>query len=209
MGSPSVLPQSDTEAFLWAKKAAEAGLVKAMYAVGYFLEVGIGTEPNLAEYVAYHSFLSAFPAQWHRFLCNHRARADDPGLSLPSQSDDLVQERRGPRRQACSTTPQRPWAPGRPRWARLGPPPQRQRRDVDVRLRKEREGQGLHYHVSGVQRSLEQKAAVGHLHYGLAWTDGPILYAYLLPHDLLDARYCVLIYTNTRMGYARFRIRRL
>lgn len=49
VGSPSVLPQSDTEAFLWAKKAAEAGLVKAMYAVGYFLEVGIGTDPNLAE----------------------------------------------------------------------------------------------------------------------------------------------------------------
>ncbi|KZT68649.1 HCP-like protein [Daedalea quercina L-15889] len=49
VGSPGVLPQSDTEAFLWAKKAAEAGLVKAMYAVGYFLEVGIGTEPNIAE----------------------------------------------------------------------------------------------------------------------------------------------------------------
>lgn len=51
VGSPGVLPQSDTEAFLWAKKAAEAGLVKAMYAVGYFFEVGIGTEPNLPEYV--------------------------------------------------------------------------------------------------------------------------------------------------------------
>jgi len=37
-----VLPQSDTEAYLWARKAAEAGLAKAMYAVGYFLEVGIG-----------------------------------------------------------------------------------------------------------------------------------------------------------------------
>ena len=43
VGSPGVLPQSDTEAFLWAMKAAEAGLPKAMYAVGYFLEVGIGT----------------------------------------------------------------------------------------------------------------------------------------------------------------------
>ncbi|KAH9911997.1 HCP-like protein [Fomitopsis serialis] len=49
VGSPGVLPQSDTEAFLWAKKAGEAGLVKAMYAVGYFLEVGIGTEPSMAE----------------------------------------------------------------------------------------------------------------------------------------------------------------
>jgi TPR repeat protein len=44
-----VLPQSDTEAYLWAKKAAEAGLAKAMYAVGYFYEVGIGTQPNMQE----------------------------------------------------------------------------------------------------------------------------------------------------------------
>ncbi|THH10395.1 hypothetical protein EW145_g1363 [Phellinidium pouzarii] len=49
VGSPGVLPQSDTEAFLWAMKAAEAGLTKAMYAVGYFLEVGIGTQPNMNE----------------------------------------------------------------------------------------------------------------------------------------------------------------
>lgn len=39
VGSPGVLPQSDTEAYLWAKKAAEAGLPKAEYAVGYFTEV--------------------------------------------------------------------------------------------------------------------------------------------------------------------------
>jgi len=49
VGSPGVLPQSDTEAFLWAQKAAEAGLAKAMYAVGYFLEVGIGTVANMPE----------------------------------------------------------------------------------------------------------------------------------------------------------------
>jgi len=49
VGSPGVLPQSDTEAFLWAKKAAEAGLAKAQYAVGYFLEVGIGTTATMNE----------------------------------------------------------------------------------------------------------------------------------------------------------------
>lgn len=49
VGSPGVLPQSDTEAFLWAQKAAEAGLAKAMYACGYFLEVGIGTQVNTQE----------------------------------------------------------------------------------------------------------------------------------------------------------------
>ncbi|KAA1477246.1 HCP-like protein [Dentipellis sp. KUC8613] len=53
VGSPGVLPQSDTEAYLWARKAADAGLAKAMYAVGYFLEVGIGTEPNMTEALTY------------------------------------------------------------------------------------------------------------------------------------------------------------
>ncbi|KAF5392512.1 hypothetical protein D9757_002223 [Collybiopsis confluens] len=54
VGSPGVLPQSDTEAFLWAQKAAEAGLAKAMYAVGYFLEVGIGTTPDLPQAISYY-----------------------------------------------------------------------------------------------------------------------------------------------------------
>lgn len=54
VGSPGVLPQSDTEAFLWAQKAADLGLVKAMYAVGYFLEVGIGTTPNYQEAITYY-----------------------------------------------------------------------------------------------------------------------------------------------------------
>ncbi|KAH9486430.1 Chitin synthase regulator SKT5 [Psilocybe cubensis] len=54
VGSPGVLPQSDTEAFLWAQKAADAGLAKAMYAVGYFLEVGIGTTANMQEAISYY-----------------------------------------------------------------------------------------------------------------------------------------------------------
>ena len=48
-----MLPQSDTEAFLWAKRAADAGLAKAMYAVGYFYEVAIGTPPNQRQCVSY------------------------------------------------------------------------------------------------------------------------------------------------------------
>lgn len=39
VGSPGVLPQSDTEAYLWARKAANMSLAKAEYAVGYFTEV--------------------------------------------------------------------------------------------------------------------------------------------------------------------------
>ncbi|EGS22962.1 putative chitin synthase regulatory factor [Thermochaetoides thermophila DSM 1495] len=48
-GSEGVLQQSDTEAYLWARKAAMAGLAKAEYAMGYFTEVGIGVPPNLED----------------------------------------------------------------------------------------------------------------------------------------------------------------
>ncbi|CEJ91216.1 Putative Tetratricopeptide-like helical [[Torrubiella] hemipterigena] len=48
-GSDNVLGQSDTEAYLWARKAAVAGLPKAEYAMGYFTEVGIGIPPNLED----------------------------------------------------------------------------------------------------------------------------------------------------------------
>lgn len=48
-GSEGVLKQSDTEAYLWARKAAIAGLAKAEYAMGYFTEVGIGVPPNLED----------------------------------------------------------------------------------------------------------------------------------------------------------------
>jgi len=54
VGSPGVLPQSDTEAYLWAKKAAEQHLTKAQYAVGYFTEVGVGVTPSLPEAVQWY-----------------------------------------------------------------------------------------------------------------------------------------------------------
>ena len=38
-GSEGVLKQSDTEAYLWARKAADKGLARAEYAVGYYSEV--------------------------------------------------------------------------------------------------------------------------------------------------------------------------
>jgi TPR repeat protein len=48
-GCEGVLQQSDAEAYLWARKAAEAGLAKAEYVMGYFTEIGIGpgTRPDL------------------------------------------------------------------------------------------------------------------------------------------------------------------
>lgn len=48
-GSEGILQQNDTEAYLWARKAASAGLAKAEYAMGYFSEVGIGIPANLED----------------------------------------------------------------------------------------------------------------------------------------------------------------
>lgn len=48
-GSEGVLKQSDTEAYLWARKAADKGYAKAEYAVGYYTETGIGVKPELDE----------------------------------------------------------------------------------------------------------------------------------------------------------------
>lgn len=46
-GSEGVLKQSDSEAYLWARRAANKGLSKAEYAVGYYAEVGIGIKQDI------------------------------------------------------------------------------------------------------------------------------------------------------------------
>ncbi|GMK59223.1 hypothetical protein CspeluHIS016_0702380 [Cutaneotrichosporon spelunceum] len=46
-GSEGVLKQSDTEAYLWGRKAANKGLAKAEYAVGYYTEIGIGVKQEM------------------------------------------------------------------------------------------------------------------------------------------------------------------
>lgn len=50
-GAEGILEHSDTEAYLWARKAAssEPPLAKAMFAMGYFSETGIGCPANLEE----------------------------------------------------------------------------------------------------------------------------------------------------------------
>ncbi|KDE08145.1 hypothetical protein MVLG_01626 [Microbotryum lychnidis-dioicae p1A1 Lamole] len=48
-GSEGVLKQSDSEAYLWARRAANKGLPKAEYAVGFYSEVGIGVKQDLEE----------------------------------------------------------------------------------------------------------------------------------------------------------------
>ncbi|KAK3673116.1 hypothetical protein LTR78_006956 [Recurvomyces mirabilis] len=50
-GSEGILKNSDTEAYLWARKAAqsEPPLAKAMFAMGYFSEMGIGCPISMEE----------------------------------------------------------------------------------------------------------------------------------------------------------------
>ncbi|KAI7899713.1 uncharacterized protein BX663DRAFT_520137 [Cokeromyces recurvatus] len=48
-GAEGVLGQNDQEAYLWAKRAAEKGLPKAEYAIGYYTETGVGVLRNLEE----------------------------------------------------------------------------------------------------------------------------------------------------------------
>ncbi|KAI9275513.1 hypothetical protein BDA99DRAFT_495660 [Phascolomyces articulosus] len=54
VGSPGILPQSDEQAYVWARRAAEQELPKAEYAVGYFTEVGIGTVKNAQEAMVWY-----------------------------------------------------------------------------------------------------------------------------------------------------------
>lgn len=96
VGSPGVLPQSDTEAYLWARKAADLELAKAEYAVGYFTESGIGTYQDQREAL-----------DWFRLAASHgdkraldRLRIAGIGVSgaVPAQS----------RRQPAAGTPYKP-----------------------------------------------------------------------------------------------------
>ncbi|KAJ1806871.1 hypothetical protein LPJ56_005027 [Coemansia sp. RSA 2599] len=49
-GAEPHLPQNDVEAYLWARRAADHGLAKAEYAVGYYYECGIGVSyPDVQE----------------------------------------------------------------------------------------------------------------------------------------------------------------
>ncbi|KAF9584452.1 hypothetical protein BGW38_006426 [Lunasporangiospora selenospora] len=54
VGSPGVLPQSDAEAYIWAKRAADKGLAKALHAMGYFTEVGIGPRKDMEQAIEWY-----------------------------------------------------------------------------------------------------------------------------------------------------------
>ncbi|KAJ2815500.1 hypothetical protein FBU31_006909, partial [Coemansia sp. 'formosensis'] len=47
---------NDVEAYLWARRAADRGLEKAEYAVGYYYECGIGVaQPDVHEAQAWYA----------------------------------------------------------------------------------------------------------------------------------------------------------
>jgi TPR repeat protein len=54
VGAENVLEKSDEEAFAWAHRAAEAGLAKAEFATGYFLERGVGCKRDGLEAWKYY-----------------------------------------------------------------------------------------------------------------------------------------------------------
>ena len=67
-GTEGVVQQSDTEAYLWARKAATAGLAKAEYAMGYFTEVGIGVPANMEDAKRWYwraAGMYIFPRSFH------------------------------------------------------------------------------------------------------------------------------------------------
>ncbi|KAF2201348.1 hypothetical protein GQ43DRAFT_431721 [Delitschia confertaspora ATCC 74209] len=61
-GVQGILEQSDTEAYLWARKAAcaEPPLAKALFAMGYFTEVGIGCPRSLDEAKRWYGRAAAY-----------------------------------------------------------------------------------------------------------------------------------------------------
>lgn len=61
-GSQGILDQSDTEAYLWARKAscAEPPLPKALFAMGYFTEIGIGCPRSLEEAKRWYGRAAAY-----------------------------------------------------------------------------------------------------------------------------------------------------
>lgn len=53
-GCPDILPQSNDQAYIWTKRAAETNFSKAEYALGYFLESGIGCEKDTVECMVWY-----------------------------------------------------------------------------------------------------------------------------------------------------------
>lgn len=88
VGSPGVLPQSDEQAYVWARRAAEKGLSKAEYAVGYFTEVGIGTVKNPEE--AMYWYRKAAEHGDKRAIQRLQGKPEAPKPSKKRNGDDCI-----------------------------------------------------------------------------------------------------------------------
>lgn len=58
-GAEGIVQQSDAHAYQWARKAAEKGLPKAEYAVGYYSENGVGVDADKSEALAWYGKAAA------------------------------------------------------------------------------------------------------------------------------------------------------
>ncbi|WFC98831.1 Chitin synthase 4 [Malassezia yamatoensis] len=94
VGAPGILPQSDTEAYLWAKRAAEQGLAKAEYACGYFSEMGVGTRKDLAEAKGWYQLAAEHgdkrANQRLSSLANYQAKKISTNPQVPTDESQAV-----------------------------------------------------------------------------------------------------------------------
>ncbi|CEI92148.1 hypothetical protein CU097_002131 [Rhizopus azygosporus] len=82
-GAEGILPQNDTEAYLWAKKAAEKELPKAEYAMGYYTEMGIGVPKDLDK-----------AKRWYTKAANHGDEKAIQRLKVLERSESTPLKRR-------------------------------------------------------------------------------------------------------------------
>lgn len=103
-GSEPVLQRNDMEAYLWARKAATAGLAKAEYAMGYFTEEGIGVPANLEDAKRWYwraagefFFLLIFVVWWVHRLTSAMQPRTIPRREVGSRSSSGWARTRGAR----------------------------------------------------------------------------------------------------------------
>ncbi|KAL0082070.1 hypothetical protein F4703DRAFT_1739318 [Phycomyces blakesleeanus] len=89
-GADGILQQSDSECYLWARKAADHGFSKAEYAVGYYTESGIGVRQHIDEAKKWYMRAAA---QGNRRAMQRLTELKNNGASRPQQRQNHT---RGP-----------------------------------------------------------------------------------------------------------------
>ncbi|KAI7875480.1 HCP-like protein [Lichtheimia hyalospora FSU 10163] len=88
VGSPGILPQSDEQAYVWARQAAEKELPKAEYAVGYFTEIGMGTVKNPNEAMEWYKRAAEHGDK--RAIQRLQGKVDGQKMSKKKNGDDCT-----------------------------------------------------------------------------------------------------------------------